>query len=834
MAQEAENIKTTLIEDEIKDSYLNYAMSVIVSRALPDVRDGLKPSQRRILVAMNDLSLGPRAKFRKCAKIAGDTSGNYHPHGEMVVYPTLVRMAQDFVMRYPLIEGQGNFGSIDGDPPAAMRYTEARLTDFAMLILEDLDKNTVDFVPNYDETREEPTVLPSKFPNLISCGSSGIAVGMATSIPPHNLSEVCDAIIKLIENPDITVSELMTCLKGPDFPTGGVICGLGGLKEAYETGHGRIIIRGKLKVEERKGRKSIVATEIPYNQNKAKLIEQIAELVKKDRLQGISDIRDESDREGMRIVIEVKQGENENVVINQLYASTFLQDTFSINMIALINNRPQLFNLKELLEAYKNHRVEVIRRRTKFLLDKAEFEAHILEGLSKALEFIDEVIDIIKKSANTEIARDALISRFQFTQPQVEAILKMTLGRLTNLEQDKIHKDLDELNEKIIEYKITLANDNLILDIIREDLYEMKEKYGDKRLTEISAEDAQEFLREELIPEEDMVVALSHEGYIKRTPLTSYRKQKGRGGVGIIGAETKEKDFIEHLFVASTHDYILFFTELGKVYRLKVYEIPQLSRTSRGKPLINLLSLKEGEKITKALSVKDFSEGYLVMATRKGLIKKTDLSEYSNIQRIGKVAIKLEDGDKLIGANITDGEQEIVLGTANGLALRFLEKKLRPMGRTAYGNIGIRFRREDDYVVDMVIVDKEASLLTVCENGYGKRTTFDKYRLLVRYGGKGVKNINTSKRNGKVIGLKAIKDKDELMLITQHGMVVCFPIKDVRQMRRATQGVKLIRLHEGDNLVSIAIVVREETAEGFVTLKPEGEFEKTKLTAEEE
>ncbi|HYE99474.1 MAG TPA: DNA topoisomerase (ATP-hydrolyzing) subunit A, partial [Planctomycetota bacterium] len=652
----------TLVEEEMKDSYLNYAMSVIVSRALPDVRDGLKPSQRRILVAMNDLNLGPRAKFRKCAKICGDTSGNYHPHGEGVVYPTLVRLAQDFATRYLLVDGQGNFGSIDGDPPAAMRYTEARMTEYATSMLEDLDKKTVDFVPNYDERLEEPVVLPSKFPNLICNGAVGIAVGMATSIPPHNLAEVCDAIVHLMANPQATTADLMKFIPGPDFPTGGIICGTAGLKQAYETGRGHIRVRGRVEIEDaaRGGKKIIAITEIPYNLNKTNLIERIAELVKEDKVTGISDVRDLSDKTGMRIEIEVRKGEDADVILNQLYALTPLQETFSIIMIALVAGRPQTLPLKSVLQAYVDHRREVIRRRTRFLLEQAEKEAHILEGLVKALDLIDEIIALIKASASPAVAQEGLVREFGFTVVQAEAILRMTLSKLTNLEKEKLVKDLEELRAKIAEYKAILADVNLVYDIIREDLYELK-KTSDKRKTEISAEEIEAFDKEELIQEEDVVVVLSHLGYIKRVPMTSYRKQR-RGGKGLIGADVKEKDFIEQIFIASTHDYLLFFTQDGKVRWQKVYDLPQLDRTARGKPISAILGLKETDRIAATVAVKSFEKGYLVMATEQGVVKKTELAEYGNPRPSGIIAIKLEEGDKLIGVATTSGENEIVLG----------------------------------------------------------------------------------------------------------------------------------------------------------------------------
>jgi DNA gyrase subunit A len=805
--QDYGHIHAIPVEQEMKDSYLNYAMSVIVSRALPDIQDGLKPSQRRILVAMNDLGLTPGSKFRKCAKIAGDTSGNYHPHGEQVIYPTLVRMAQDFVMLYPLIEGQGNFGSIDGDPPAAMRYTEARLSPFAMMMLDELNLRTVDFVPNYDGTLSEPRVLPSKFPNIICNGSSGIAVGMATSIPPHNLGEVCDALIALIERPQISVQELLKYIRGPDFPTGGIICGTRDLHHAYQTGRGVITVRAKLRIEDGKaGHKDIVITEIPYNQSKTKIIEQIAELVKQERIQGISTIRDESDRDGLRIVIELKRGEDENVIINQLYNDTSLQDTFSIIMIALSGMRPQIFNIKGLLEAYRDHRVDVIRRRTEFLLGRAQHEAHILEGLSTAIEAIDEVIQIIRGSANPEIAEKTLMERFKLTQPQADAILKMPLQRLTSLESEKVYKDLDRLHERILEYQSILADQNLILDIIREDLYEMKERYATPRRTLISETELEAFEKEQLIPEEEMVVVLTHKGYIKRVPLTSYHKQK-RGGKGVLGAEIKEEDLIDQIFLAGTHDYILFFTNRGKVHWEKVYELPLLSRTSKGKPLISILELKPDEVITKAIPVRDFSEGYLIMATRSGTVKKTELRAYGNPQRGGIIAIKLTPEDKLIGVDVTRGKSDLLLGTADGMAIRFPEGDLRPAGRATFGVTGIRLT-PNDYVVDMVIVDPQADLLTVCENGYGKRTSFERYRKQSR-GGKGVINIRTAARNGKVIGMKSVKDQDDVILITQKGLVIRLPVREIRVSGRSTQGVRLIRLEKDDKLVALAKVMHE-------------------------
>jgi DNA gyrase subunit A len=814
----AGNILPTLVEEEMKDSYLNYSMSVIVSRALPDVRDGLKPSQRRILVAMNDLGLGPRAKYRKCAKICGDTSGNYHPHGESVVYPTLVRLAQDFATRYLLVEGQGNFGSIDGDPPAAMRYTEARMTEHATLMLEDMDKATVDFVPNYDERLEEPIVLPSKFPNLICNGGVGIAVGMATSIPPHNLSEVCDALVHLIAHPEATTADLMKFIPGPDFPTGGIIHGTAGLRGAYETGRGHISVRGRVEIEEGKnGKKTIAITEIPYNLNKTNLIERIAELVKEDAIGGISDVRDLSSRDGMRIEIEIRKGEDVDVILNQLYAMTPLQETFSIIMIALVNGRPETLPLKKVLHHYLEHRKEVIRRRTRFLLEQAEKDAHILEGLVKALDVIDEIIALIKRSASPAVAQKGLVDEFGFTVLQADAILRMTLSKLTGLEREKLVKDLAELREKIAEYKAILADVNLVYDIIREDLFEMK-KSADKRRTEISAQELEAFDREELIQEEDVVVVLSHQGYIKRVPMTSYRKQK-RGGKGLIGADVKEKDFIEQIFIASTHDYLMFFTQDGKVRWQKVYDLPALERTARGKPVSAILGLKETDRIAATVAVKSFEKGFLVMATERGLVKKTELAEYGNPRPSGIIAIKLEEGDKLIGAAITTGESEVVLGTADGMSIRFKDGDMRPMGRATVGVYGIDLE-EGDKVVDMIVLTAGVTILTACENGYGKRSEVEEYRLQSR-GGKGVINIRTTDRNGKVVGMLAVTDNDDLIMISEGGIVVRIAVKDIRSMGRATQGVRFIRLEEGDKLVSVARVVKEEDGETGVIQRAE-------------
>ncbi|MEK7805830.1 MAG: DNA gyrase subunit A [Planctomycetota bacterium] len=808
MVERRENIKELFIEEEMKDSYLSYAMSVIMSRALPDVRDGLKPSQRRILVAMNDLSLGPRSKSRKCAKIAGDTTGNYHPHGEQVVYPTLVRMAQDFNYRYPLVKGQGNFGSIDGDPPAAMRYTEARMTEVTMTIMEDLERETVDYVPNYDDTRTEPKVLPSKFPNLLCNGCSGIAVGMATSIPPHNVNEICDGITLVIDNPDVTIDDLMQVIKGPDFPTGASICGTEGIKEGYRTGRGTITVRARAHVEtSNSGKKSIVVTEIPYQLNRDNILERIAELVRGEQLKGISDIRNESDREGSRLVIDLKKGEDEEVVLNQLYKHTKLQDSFSIIMIALVNNRPETLNLKQMLFYYIEHRKVIILRRTKYLLEKAQARAHILEGLKIALQHIDKIIKLIRNSDSVETARQGLISQFSLSEIQANAILDMKLQRLTGLEQGKIEEEYKKICAEIKEYQAILASDKLVLNIIKKDISEIKECFGDKRRTEIVAATT-EFNIEDLIAEENVAVIITHEGYIKRLPLTAYRKQH-RGGKGVTGADMKEGDFIEHLFVASTHDYILFFTDQGRVYWLKVYDIPQMGRTSKGRALINLLEFKEGENVSSLIPARDFDERQLVMATSHGIIKKTVLSAYGNPKKGGIIAINLDDGDKLIGVKLTNGKQDIILGTEQGKAMRFSEENVRTMGRVTHGVKGIKLK-ENDKVRDMVIVDENSSLLTVCENGFGKRTDFSEYPAHHR-GGQGVINIKTTERNGQVVALIDVRDTDELIMITAKGMVIRTPINTIRAIGRNTQGVKLFDVEEGDKLVSVARVAPEET-----------------------
>ena len=807
MLDSKENIKPVLIEEDMKDSYLRFAMSVIVSRALPDVRDGLKPSQRRILVAMNDLNLAPRAKYVKCAKICGHTQGDYHPHGEQVIYPTLVRMAQEFAMRYPLVDGQGNFGSIDGDPPAQMRYTEARMRAATVEMMQDLQMRTVNFVPNYDERIEEPSVLPSKFPNLLCNGSSGIAVGMATSIPPHNLNEVCDGLIKVIDDADVTVDELLKTIKGPDFPGGALICGRAGIVQGYKTGRGTIIVRARAHVETAKtGKRSIIFTEIPYMANRERILERIGELVKDGKIEGISDARNESDREGTRLAIDLKREAEPELVLNLLYKHTNLQSSCSIILIALQDGRPKTLNIKQLLCAYVDHRKDVIRRRTQFLLDQALAQAHILEGLLIALDHIDEVISVIRASADVPTAKKALMQRFELSERQADAILQMRLQRLTGLERDKIRAEWEKLQEDIANYRAILADVNLVLDIIREDLYELKDKFGDERRTQIVGE-VGDFSVEDLIAEENVCVTISHEGYVKRITLVHYRKQR-RGGKGVTGAGTKEGDFIQHLFIASTHDYILFFTDRGRLYWQKVYDIPELGRASLGRAMVNLLRLQGGEHITSMIPVRDFDDRQLVMFTQRGTVKKTALQAFGNPQKGGIIAINLDKGDRLMTVRLTQGNQELLIGTRNGKAIHFSETDLRSMGRATRGVKGITLEAKD-LVVGAAVVDEGGTLLTVCENGFGKRTHFDDYRTQSR-GGRGVINIKTSERNGPVVGVVDVRDDDDVVMISAKGMIIRCPVQSLRTIGRNTQGVKLISLHKADKLVAIAKAPHEE------------------------
>lgn len=832
----AEKILPRLIQDDMRESYLTYAMSVIVSRALPDVRDGLKPSQRRILVAMNDLNLGPASKYRKCAKISGDTSGNYHPHGDQVIYPTLVRMAQPFNTRYPLVDGQGNFGTVDGDPPAAQRYTEARMTRATMDLLEDLDKDTVDYVDNYDGSRQEPTVLPAKFPNLLVNGASGIAVGMATSMPPHNVTEVCDAIIALIKKPEITIDELLKIVPGPDFPTGGIICGRKGIVDSYRTGRGIVTVRGRAEIEQTKGgRQEIIISEIPYQVNKTQMIEKIATLVKEEKITGISDIQDHSNRKGMRIVVEVKRDEDARILLNNLYKHTQLQSSFSIINIALVKGRPETLNIKQLMELWLEHRIEVIRRRSIFLLNRAEKRAHILEGLIKALGHLDLVIKLIREAPDTESARRSLMANVKakvkidekgeaisvkvskggdadfLTREQADAILEMRLARLTGLERQKLDDEYLAVMNEIKDLKDILARGERVLQIITEDLESMKRRHGDARRTAIEA-DVGDFSVEDLIPDEEMIVTISHEGYIKRTPLDQYRSQ-GRGGRGASGGKTKDGDGIAHFFVASTHDYLLVFTTLGKLFWLKVYDIPEFSRNSRGRAIVNLLNISSIERVAACIQVRDFAEGRnLLFATAAGLVKKTALTAYANVMKKGIRAIKLNEGDRLIDVVQTGGDDEIVLATRNGMAIRFYERDARRMGRVSAGVKGISLRTGDE-VVDVAVVNRKGALLTVCAKGYGKRTSFDEYRTQKR-GGKGLINIRVTDRNGPVAGAKSIFTGDELMLITSKGVVLRTPItqESMRAIGRATQGVRLMKVPEGDQIVSVVKVMNEDEA----------------------
>jgi len=823
------------IEDEMKTSYIDYSMSVIVARALPDVRDGLKPSQRRILVAMNDLNLAPGRGYRKCAKIAGDTSGNYHPHGEGVVYPTLVRLAQDWVMRYPLVDGQGNFGSIDGDAPAAMRYTEARLTHLAVEMLADLEKNTVSLRPNYDETIEEPTVLPGVLPNLLVNGCSGIAVGMATEVPPHNLREVCDAIVYVIEHPDATPEALAQIVKGPDFPTGGIIYGVQGIRDCYATGRGLIKVRARVQVEEgRAGRMSLVATEIPFQVSKASLLEKTAGLVRQGRITGISDLRDESDRDGMRVVIELKKDANPKVVLNQLFVHTPLQVTFGSIMLALVDNRPQVMNLRHLVDQYVRHRQEVVRRRTEFDLAEAEKRAHILEGLKIALDHLDAVITLIRGSKDVDAARQGLVSQFKLSEIQANAILEMRLSRLTGLERAKVEQEYLDIIQLIERLRSILASPKKMLAIIQDEVRRLKEKYGDDRRTEIVGEEG-EIGYEDTIEQKDMVITISHAGYIKRQEIGAYRSQR-RGGKGVIGARTKEEDFIEHLFVASTHAYLLILTDRGRCYWLKVHEIDQAGRMAKGRPLVNHLDgMGREERVQAVVAVKEFDDQhYLVCATKNGLIKKTVLSAYSHPRKIGINAILLEEGDGLIEAILTDGTQDIILAKKKGLAIRFHEKEVRAVGRTSYGVKAVALDEDGDEVVSMVGVKRQSTLLAVTEHGFGKRSEISEYRVSHR-GGKGIITIKTTERNGCVVAVKEVVDGDELMIMTRSGQLIRMPVKGIGVMGRNTQGVTLVNLTpaEGellpDVVAGVTRVVGDDDEDGT---GGGGEAEETGLAGE--
>jgi DNA gyrase subunit A len=857
-----DRIEDLQIEQEMQDSYLTYAMSTIMDRALPDVRDGLKPSQRRILVAMNDLNLTPRSKRIKCAKISGDTSGNYHPHGDAVIYPALVRMAQWWSLRYPLVDPQGNFGSTDGDPPAAQRYTEARMAEPTSEMLADLKLDTVDYQPNYDERpgMDEPTVLPAKFPNLLVNGSTGIAVGMACNLVPHNVGEICDAIVKVIDNPDLGLAELMEIVPGPDFPTGGIICGRGGIIDGYSTGRGRLTLRAKLHTEQTKaGRTLVVIDEIPYGIIRKSIVEAVAEAVKKDLINDLSAINDESGREHQcRIVIDLKKDVDPNVIINQLYEYTPCQITVSMINIALVNRQPRTMGLKEMIQHFIAHRKEVITRRTKFQLKKAQQREHILEGTIFAVGDIDEVIRLIRASKTREEAIEKLMVQgfrisstgdvleklpdriklrhpeifalepgqampaYRVSRAQAEAIGRLQLIQLVGLEIDKLVAEYKEVAEHIEEYERILGDEHYLMDIIVTDTNEIKEKFGDARRTAIEGS-VSDFDREALIPKEEVVVTVSHAGYIKRIPIDTYRSQ-GRGGRGIKGTESKEGDFVEHLFVANTHDYLLFFSNQGRVYERRVYDVPELSRTSQGRSIANLLEFQPNEKIANTLAIKDFSSGeqFLMFATQKGVVKKTALTAYANIRTNGIIAIGLEEGDQLIGVEITGGNDQIILGTKKGLAIRFEETNVRAMGRPAGGVTGLRFKREGDEVVSMVVVAQVGNgagettncmILTACVNGYGKRTAVDEYRLQGR-GGSGVINIDASERNGDVVGMKAVCDTDELMMITEKGILMRTKVTEIRATGRNAQGVTLINLDDGDKLVAMAKIDAKETPVG--------------------
>ncbi|MCP5061444.1 MAG: DNA gyrase subunit A [Ignavibacteriae bacterium] len=804
-----EKIVPVALEDEMKSSYIDYAMSVIVARALPDVRDGLKPVHRRVLYGMHELSLAHNRPYKKSARIVGEVLGKYHPHGDTAVYDSMVRMVQDFSLRYPLVDGQGNFGSVDGDSPAAMRYTEARLEKISDEILRDLDKNTVDFESNFDDSLQEPTVMPSYLPTLLVNGASGIAVGMATNIPPHNLSEVVDGLLALVDNPAIEIEELMEHVLAPDFPTGGIIFGFEGVKSAFLTGRGKVVVRAKVNIETHKNdRESIIITELPYQVNKANLIEKIANLVREGKITEISNIRDESDRDGMRVVIETKRAAQPEVIINQLFKHSQMQVTFGVIMLALVNGQPKVLTLKEAMEHFLKHRMEILIRRTTYDLEAAERRAHILEGYIIALDNIDEVIAIIKKSKDVESARNNLIQKFKLSEIQAKAILDMRLQRLTGLERAKIEAEYKEILQLIEKLAGILNNEKTRFLIIKRELVEVKEKYGDERRTEI-IKDYTEFSLEDTIAQEEVVVTISHSGFIKRFPVSGYRKQ-GRGGRGVTGAGTKNEDFIEHMFVSSTHHYIMFFTDKGKCYWKKVYEIPEGGRAARGRSLQNLVEKENDELITAFVTVKEFVDTKnIIMVTQNGTIKKSILSDYSNVRKGGIKAINITDGDRLIEVKLTDGDNDIVIATKKGLAIRFKESDARPMGRTATGVRGIRLGKDDIVIGVIVVRTAGSSLLVVTDKGYGKRSNIDDYRITKR-GGKGVITVRTGEKTGNLISIKEINDKDELVIITNGGMVIRQGVKKIRVMGRATQGVRLINLKEGDIIADVARVVSED------------------------
>ncbi len=804
------------IESEMKKSFIDYAMSVIADRALPDVRDGLKPVHRRILYAMQQLGFTPDKPYRKCATTVGEVLGKFHPHGDAAVYDSMVRMAQDFSLRNPLVDGHGNFGSVDGDPPAAMRYTEARLSKIAMEMLSEINKDTVDFKPNFDDHEMEPVVLPSRFPNLLVNGSSGIAVGMATNIPPHNLGEVIDGVIKVIDEPELSIDDLIKIIKGPDFPTAGIIIGKQGIRDTYRTGRGRIVVRAEASIEQINNTKQrIVVTELPYQVNKARLIERMADLVKDKRLEGISDLRDESDREGMRIVIELKRDANANVVLNQLYKHTQMQEAFNANMLALVQVdgkfEPRIMNLRQIIDHYIEHQKVVIVRRTKFELDKAEARAHILEGLKIALDHLDEVIKIIRGSRTETAAKQGLMDAFGLSERQSQAIVDMRLGRLTGLEREKIEEEYRELMAKINYYKEVLANEHLVLKIIKEELLVIKGKFADPRRTKFAIDEG-EIDMEDLIQEEENVITLTHFGYIKRIATDTYKSQK-RGGKGIVGLSTREEDFVENLFTASTHHFILFFTNMGRVFRLKAYEIPEAGRQAKGTAIVNLLQLNADEKVTTVIPVAQYVEGlYLMMATKNGVVKKTDLMEYDSIRKGGLTAVVLRENDELIDVKLTDGNQDIMLVTKQGTAIRFNEKDARPIGRVSQGVKGIELE-EDDYVIGMEVCSSENPyILVVTENGFGKRTEIEEYKVQSR-GGKGILTYRVTSKTGSIAGMKLVNDNDDIMLISSDGTIIRLNVTEISILGRATQGVTLMRMNDGVKVVCIARIVKEEESD---------------------
>jgi len=811
----AHNRIPTNIADEMRQSYMDYAMSVIIGRALPDVRDGLKPANRRVLYGMQQMGLQPGRPYKKCAKIVGEVMGNYHPHGDQAIYDTLVRMAQPFNMRGLLVDGQGNFGSVDGDPPAAQRYTEARLTRLGASMMEDIEKDTVDYQPTYDDSSVEPTVLPTVLPNLLVNGAAGIAVGMATNIPPHNLGEVVDGLAFLLENQDLTPDErlegLIARIQGPDFPTHGFIMGREGILSAYRTGRGSIVMRARAEIEPRKGdRESIVITEIPYQVNKARLIEKIADLAREERVRGIQDVRDESDRQGMRVVVDVKKGEPAQVILNNLYKHTPLQDSFGVIFLAIVDQRPRVLNLLQACELFVDFRRDVVRRRTAFELRKAEARAHVLEGYVIALDHLDEVIALIRAARTPEIAKTELISRFALSEIQADEILKLQLQRLTGLERQKIQEELAELKLRIADLRDILASSARIDGIIGSELKEIRDTHGDPRRTEIVAA-ANEIAVEDLIVDEDVAISITHTGYIKRTTITSYRAQK-RGGRGRVGMKTRDEDFVSDLFIASTHSYILIFTDRGRIYWLKVHEVPDVGPQGKGKAVVNLVQLAQGEKIAAFCAVRDFaSGGFVLLATRRGIVKKTELAAFSNPRPSGIIALSVEDEDQLKGAVITSGQDEMLLGTQQGMAIHFSEEDVRPMGRTAYGVWGIDLE-EGDAVVSLEVVRPGGTVLTVTRNGFGKRTGLDEYRLQSR-GGKGLINIKTSDRNGPVVGVNFLRADEQVMLITEKGMIIRLNTADISTIGRNTQGVRLIQLEEGDHLVSVARLAEKEDDE---------------------